>query len=111
VSEVAKLMTDAGLIVITAFISPFRSERESARALFPPGEFLEIFIDTPLAEAERRDPKGPIRQGAPRRAQELHRHRLALRAPRSAEVTIDTTRLTAEAAAAKIVEAMRARGL
>ena len=58
VAEVAKLMTDAGLIVLVSFISPFRAEREMARALFEPGEFLEVFVDTPLAVAEQRDVKG-----------------------------------------------------
>ena len=58
VAEVAKLMTDAGLIVLVSFISPFRAEREMARGLFEEGEFLEVFVDTPLAEAERRDVKG-----------------------------------------------------
>jgi bifunctional enzyme CysN/CysC len=58
VSEVAKLMTDAGLIVIVSFISPFRSERQMARDLFPLGEFVEVFIDTPLEECIKRDPKG-----------------------------------------------------
>lgn len=58
VAEVAKLMTDAGLIVLVSFISPFRAERELARELFDPGEFLEIYVDTSLAEAERRDVKG-----------------------------------------------------
>ena len=58
VAEVAKLMVDAGLIVIVAFISPFRSEREMARNLFDAGEFIEIFVDAPLEECERRDVKG-----------------------------------------------------
>ncbi len=59
VAEVAKLMVDAGLIVIVAFISPFRSEREMARtALVEPGEFFEIYVDAPLHVAEERDPKG-----------------------------------------------------
>ncbi len=58
VAEVAKLMTDAGLIVIVAFISPFKSERQLARDLMEPGEFVEVFIDTPLDECIRRDPKG-----------------------------------------------------
>jgi bifunctional enzyme CysN/CysC len=58
VAEVARLMTDAGLVVLVSFISPFRAEREMARALFPPGEFLEVHVDTSLAEAERRDVKG-----------------------------------------------------
>ncbi|MFT4179606.1 MAG: sulfate adenylyltransferase subunit CysN [Thermomonas sp.] len=58
VAEVARLMTDAGLIVLVSFISPFRAERDMARALFEQGDFLEVFVDTPLAEAERRDVKG-----------------------------------------------------
>ena len=58
IAEVAKLMVDAGLIVSTAFISPFRAERQMARALLADGEFIEIFIDTPLGVAEQRDPKG-----------------------------------------------------
>ncbi|MFC4276066.1 sulfate adenylyltransferase subunit CysN [Achromobacter aloeverae] len=58
VAEVAKLMVDAGLVVITAFISPFREERRMARDLFAAGEFMEVYVDTPLAVAEQRDPKG-----------------------------------------------------
>jgi bifunctional enzyme CysN/CysC len=58
IAEVAKLMVDAGLIVMTAFISPFRAERRMARELFAEGEFIEIYVDTPLEVAEQRDPKG-----------------------------------------------------
>jgi bifunctional enzyme CysN/CysC len=58
VGEVAKLFVDAGLVVIVAFISPYRAEREFARSLFGPGEFIEVFVDTPLEECERRDVKG-----------------------------------------------------
>ncbi len=58
VAEVAKLMVDAGLLVLVSFISPFRAEREMARSLFAPGEFVEVFVDASLAECERRDPKG-----------------------------------------------------
>ena len=58
IGEVAKLMVDAGLIVLCAFISPFRAERQTVRDLLPDGEFLEIFVDAPLAECIRRDPKG-----------------------------------------------------
>lgn len=58
IAEVAKLMMDAGVIVLTAFISPFRDERDMAKSLFEPDDFLEVFIDTPLAVAEERDPKG-----------------------------------------------------
>ncbi|WP_133406766.1 adenylyl-sulfate kinase [Parashewanella tropica] len=58
VGEVAKLMTDAGLIVLSAFISPHQQERQLVRELLPDGEFLEVFVDTPLDECEKRDPKG-----------------------------------------------------
>ena len=58
IAEVAKLMMDAGVIVLTAFISPFRDERDMAKSLFEPDDFLEVFVNTPLAVAEKRDPKG-----------------------------------------------------
>ena len=84
VGEVAKLMADAGLIVITAFISPFRAEREMVRDMLADGEFVEIFVDTPLAEARTPRFQGPLRQGAGRRAGQFHRHRQPLRAARGA---------------------------
>jgi 3'(2'),5'-bisphosphate nucleotidase len=62
VGEVAKLMVDAGLVVVTAFISPFRADRERVRNMFAKGEFIEVFLDTPLEECERRDPKGLYRR-------------------------------------------------
>ena len=62
VAEVARLMVDAGLITIVAFISPFSSERQMARDLFAPGEFVEVFVDAPLEVCERRDPKGLYRK-------------------------------------------------
>jgi bifunctional enzyme CysN/CysC len=99
-------MTDAGLIVITAFISPFRAEREMVRAMLPEGEFLEIFIDTPLAEAERRDVKGLYRKA---RAGELKNFTgidSPYEAPAAPEIRIDTTTMTAEEAADLIVETL-----
>ena len=65
VSEVAKLMVDAGLVVITAFISPFRADRDAARALFEDGEFVEVFADAPLEECEKRDPHCALNQHDP----------------------------------------------
>ena len=58
VGEVAKLMVDAGLVVLAAFVSPYQAERDAIRARFAEGEFIEVFVDTPLAECEQRDPKG-----------------------------------------------------
>ncbi|HND11938.1 MAG TPA: sulfate adenylyltransferase subunit CysN [Pseudomonadota bacterium] len=103
VAEVAKLMVDSGLIVLVAFISPFRAERQLARSLFAEGEFLEIFVDTPLAEAERRDPKGLYKKA---RAQQLKNFTgidSPYEAPESPEIRIDTTTVSAEDAAAQIV--------
>ncbi len=104
VGEVAKLMTDAGLIVLTAFISPFKAERDMVRAMLPEGDFLEIFIDTPLAEAESRDVKGLYKKA---RAGELKNFTgidSPYEAPENPDIRIDTTLMTPEAAAELIVE-------
>ncbi len=103
VGEVAKLMTDAGPIVITAFISPFRSEREMVRSMMAPGEFIEIFIDTTLADAESRDVKGLYKKA---RAGELKNFTgidSPYEAPQQPEIHIDTSKLTAEEAADLII--------
>ncbi len=78
VGEVAKLMADAGLIVITAFISPFRAERDMVRSTLPEGEFVEIFVDTPLAGSGEARREGALQEGPQRRAQELHGDRQPL---------------------------------
>ena len=111
VSEVVRLMVDAGLIVLTAFISPFRSERQSARALLEAGEFIEVFVDTPLAVAEERDVKGLY---AKARAGEIRNFTgidSPYEPPAAAEIRIDTTTCTPEQAAAQVVEELRARGV
>ena len=104
VGEVARLMADAGLIVLTAFISPFRAERQMVRALLPEGEFIEIFVDTPLADAESRDTKGLY---AKARAGELKNFTgidSPYEPPESPEVRIDTMKTSADAAADQIIE-------
>ena len=104
VGEVARLMTDAGLIIITAFISPFRAEREMVRRMMAPGEFIEVHIDTPLAVAEERDVKGLYRKA---RAGELKNFTgidSPYEAPEDAEIHIDTTAMTPEQAADLIIE-------
>ncbi|HTX48845.1 MAG TPA: adenylyl-sulfate kinase, partial [Caulobacteraceae bacterium] len=109
VAEVAKLMADAGLIVLVSFISPFRSERRLARDLMPEGEFIEVFVDTPLAVAEARDVKGLYKKA---RAGEL-KHFTGIdspyEAPEHPEIRVDTTRLTPAEAAELIVERMDGR--
>jgi bifunctional enzyme CysN/CysC len=104
VGEVAKLMTDAGLIVLTAFISPFRAEREMVRAMLPQGDFFEIFIDTPIAEAERRDPKGLYRKARAGEIANFTGISSPYEAPENPEIRVDTTRESPEAAAERIVE-------
>lgn len=104
VGEVARLMTDAGLIVLTAFISPFRAEREMVRAMLPDGDFFEIFIDTPIAEAERRDPKGLYRKARAGEIANFTGISSPYEAPESPQIRIDTTKETPEAAAERIVE-------
>jgi len=106
VAEVAKLMADAGLIVLVSFISPFRAERDMARALMPDGEFFEVFIDTPLAEAEKRDVKGLYKKARAGLLKHFTGVDSPYEAPEDPEIHIDTTRLDAAAAAALIVETL-----
>ena len=109
IGEVAKLMTDAGLIVLTAFISPFRAERDMVRAMLPEGEFVEIFVDTPLDVAEERDVKGLYKKA---RAGELKNFTgidSPYEAPENADIVVNTTEATAEQAAVKIIEALLGR--
>ncbi|KEQ52649.1 sulfate adenylyltransferase subunit CysN [Sphingobium chlorophenolicum] len=103
VGEVAKLMTDAGLIVITAFISPFRAEREMVRQMMQPGEFIEVHIDTPLADAEARDVKGLYKKARSGELKNFTGIDSPYEAPEDPEIRIDTTAMTAEQAAEAIV--------
>jgi len=103
VGEVARLMTDAGLIVITAFISPFRSEREMVRSMMQPGEFMEIFIDTPLAEAEKRDVKGLYAKARAGQLKNFTGIDSPYEPPEAPQIRIDTTQLSAGEAADLIV--------
>ncbi len=106
VGEVAKLMTDAGLIVLTAFISPFRAERDMVKAMMPAGEFIEIFIDTPLSMAEERDVKGLYKKARSGQLQNFTGIDSPYEAPKTPDIHIDTTKIDAEAAAELIVEAI-----
>ncbi|MFT3965622.1 MAG: adenylyl-sulfate kinase, partial [Sphingobium sp.] len=103
VGEVAKLMTDAGLIVITAFISPFRAERDMVRSMVQPGEFFEIHIDTPLADAEARDVKGLYKKARSGELKNFTGIDSPYEPPEDPEIRIDTTSLSAEEAAEEII--------
>ena len=110
VGEVARLMSDAGLIVVTAFISPFRAERDMVRAMMAEGEFIEVFVDVPLAVAEARDVKGLY---AKARAGEIANFTgidSPYEPPEKPDIRIDTTAMSAEDAADVIVAALTGRG-
>ena len=109
VAEVAKLMVDAGLIVLTAFISPFRAERRLARDLLGPGEFIEVFVDTPLAVAEARDVKGLYRKARSGQLKNFTGVDSPYEAPESPELRIDTTAIDPVEAAEKIVAWLEGR--
>ncbi len=111
VAEVARLMVDAGLIVLVAFISPFKAEREMARALMEPDEFIEVHVDTPLAVAERRDPKGlykKARQGALTNFTGIDS---PYEPPERPEFHVDTTVTPATVAAESLVAFLAERGI
>ena len=102
--EVAKLMVDAGLIVVTAFISPFRADRAQVREMFGAGEFIEVFLDTPLAECEKRDPKGLYKKA---RAGELKNFTgidSPYEPPEVPEIRVNTAEMSAEEAADYIIQ-------
>jgi bifunctional enzyme CysN/CysC len=101
--EAAKLMMDAGLIVLTAFISPFRAERAMVRELVPEGDFIEIFIDTPIAEAERRDVKGLYKKARAGKLKNFTGVDSPYETPERPEIRIDTIKMGPEAAAELIV--------
>jgi bifunctional enzyme CysN/CysC len=104
VGEVARLMTDAGLIVLSAFISPFRAERAMVREMLAQGEFIEIFVDAPLAEAERRDVKGLYAKARAGALANFTGIDSPYEPPENPDIRIDTMALTAEQAAQRIVE-------
>jgi bifunctional enzyme CysN/CysC len=103
VAEVAKLMVDAGLIVLTAFISPFRAERRLAREILQDGEFVEVFVDTPLAVAEERDVKGLYKKARSGQLKNFTGIDSPYEAPEAPELRIDTTKVDPVAAAERIV--------
>jgi len=111
VGEVAKLMTEAGLIVICSFISPFRAERRMVRELTAPAAFLEIFVDTPLDECIRRDPKGLYAKARAGRIEHFTGLDSAYEVPEGPEVRLATMGVSPEIAAEEILDELRARGI
>lgn len=106
VSEVAKLMVDAGLVVVTAFISPFRADRDAARALFEDGEFVEVFVDAPLEKCEERDPKGLYKKARAGEIKEFTGIDSPYEAPAKPEVVINTADNDIEACVRQLIAAI-----
>lgn len=96
VAEVSKLMVDAGLIVVVSFISPFKSERQFARSLFEEGEFIEIYINTPISECEKRDPKGLYAMARRGELSNFTGIDSAYEQPENAEIIINTDEISVE---------------
>jgi len=111
VGEVAKLMVDAGLIVLTAFISPFRAERQMVRSLLEGGEFFEVYIETPLAVAEQRDVKGLYKKARKGEIKNFTGIDSPYEAPETPDIRVDTTKMSAEEAADYIVKVLEDRGM
>src|SRR5918995_507733 len=111
VAEVSRLMVDAGLIVLVSFISPFRSERRLARELMQPGEFFEVFVDTPLEEAEKRDPKGLYKKARRGELKNFTGIDSPYEPPEAAEIHLSTIEMTAEEAAEQILKTLRDGGM
>jgi bifunctional enzyme CysN/CysC len=111
VAEVSKLMVDAGLIVLVSFISPFRSERQLARELVQSGEFFEVFVDTPIEEAERRDPKGLYKKARRGELKNFTGIDSPYEPPEQPEIHLHTALYSPEAAAEEILKKLRDSGM
>ncbi len=107
VAEVARLMVDAGLIVLVSFISPFRAERRSARSLFAEGEFIEVFVDTPIEECERRDPKGLYAKARSGQLPNFTGVESPYEPPEHPEIHLSTSRLSVDESADEVLSRLR----
>lgn len=111
IGEVARLLSDAGLIVLTAFISPLRADRQTARMLLNEIPFLEIYVDCPLEECIRRDPKGLYAKAQAGVIGEFTGISSPYEAPRSPELVLDTSRQSLEACVAAVIGLLKDRGI
>lgn len=110
ISEVAKLFVDAGVIVLTAFISPFRADREYCRGLLGDGEFIEVFVDTPIEECEKRDPKGLYQKARQGDIKDFTGIGSAYEAPEAAEVHLRFEGQTPEESAQQLFAMLQQKG-
>ncbi|MCK5852571.1 adenylyl-sulfate kinase [bacterium] len=110
IGEVAKLFADAGVIVCTAFISPYKRDRDSVRQLIAEGRFVEVFIDCPLVECEKRDPKGLYKKARKGEIVDFTGVSAPYETPEKPEITIDTALETVERSAGKVLEFLDKQG-
>ncbi|MGE0144872.1 MAG: adenylyl-sulfate kinase [Planctomycetota bacterium] len=110
VAEVAALLADAGLLVLTAFISPFRADRDAARAVIGAADFVEVFVDTPLEVCEGRDPKGLYKKARAGAIAEFTGITSPYEPPAHPELRLETAKLSIEQCVDELVEALRNRG-
>ena len=111
IGEVSKLFSDSGVIVITAFISPYREDRDNARALVEDGRFIEVFVDCPLAVCEERDPKGLYKKARAGEIPEFTGISAPYEAPDNPELVINTAELTLAECGERVVKILEDRGL
>ena len=111
IGEVAKLFTEAGLVVLTAFISPYRGDRDRNRALQHPGDFVEVFVDSPLAICEQRDPRGLYRKARAGLIPEFTGISAPYEAPLHPELVLHTEVEAAEESAARVIGYLEAGGI
>lgn len=110
IGEVAKLFTEAGVVNITAFISPYRADRDQVRALMAPGDFIEAFVDCPVETCEERDPKGLYKKARAGEIKEFTGISAPYEAPESPEITLHTGRDSKEETLRQLVEFLEAEG-
>ena len=111
IGEVAKLFVDAGIVTLTAFISPYREDRDLVRGLFESGEFIEIFVKCSLEECERRDPKGLYQKARRGEIREFTGISAPYEEPLSPELVVETERETVEESACKVLDFLSSKGL
>ena len=106
----AKLFADAGLICITAFISPYRADRDFVRKIMPPGKFIEVFVNAPLAVCEQRDPKGLYAKARAKQIKDFTGISAPYESPASPELELRTDQLTVSESVARILEFLHVQG-
>jgi adenylylsulfate kinase len=111
IGEVSKLFVDAGTIVLTAFISPFKTERDFCRNLLADGEFVEIFVDTPIEECEKRDPKGLYQKARQGDIKNFTGIDSPYEAPENPEITLVFSGQTAEQSAEQLFDVLKQKGM